>query len=79
MCEIRLANSDHTLLFTGEPGSHVHGAVILGIFRGTVRIPDDTVYHIEPAYRFYGLKEAEKLPYHSVIYKDEHVDIDPFR
>lgn len=63
----------------GEPGSHVHGAVILGIFRGTVRIPDDTVYHIEPAYRFYGLKEAEKLPYHSVIYRDEHVDIDPFR
>lgn len=63
----------------GEPGSHVHGAVILGIFRGTVRIPDDTVYHIEPAYRFYGLKEAQKLPYHSVIYKEEHVDVDPFR
>ncbi|XP_048748710.2 disintegrin and metalloproteinase domain-containing protein 10-like isoform X3 [Ostrea edulis] len=63
----------------GEPGSHVHGAVILGIFRGTIRIPGDTLYHIEPAYRFYGLKEAQKLSYHSVIYKDEHVNLDPYR
>ncbi|XP_022312619.1 disintegrin and metalloproteinase domain-containing protein 10-like isoform X3 [Crassostrea virginica] len=63
----------------GEPGSHVHGAVILGIFRGTIMIPGDTVYQIEPAYRFYGLEEARKLPYHSVIYKNDHIDTDPFR
>ncbi|XP_061190594.1 disintegrin and metalloproteinase domain-containing protein 10-like [Saccostrea echinata] len=63
----------------GEPGSRVHGAVILGIFRGTIYIPGDTLYHIEPAYRFYGLNEAQKLPYHSVIYKEEHLDIDPYR
>ncbi|XP_061190593.1 disintegrin and metalloproteinase domain-containing protein 10-like [Saccostrea echinata] len=63
----------------GEPGSNVHGAVILGIFRGKINIPSDTVYHIEPAYRFYGLNEAQKLPYHSVIYKDEHLDLDPYR
>ncbi|XP_061191107.1 disintegrin and metalloproteinase domain-containing protein 10-like [Saccostrea echinata] len=63
----------------GEPGSSVHGAVILGIFRGTIHVLGDTLYHIEPAYRFYGLNEAQKLPYHSVIYKEEHLNIDPYR
>lgn len=63
----------------GEPGSDVNGAVVLGIFRGTVRIPGYTVYHIEPAYRFFGIKEARKLPYHSVIYKEEHIDVNPLR
>lgn len=66
-------------LSTGEPGSDVHGAVILGIFRGTVQIPGDTVYHIEPAYRFFGMKAARKLPYHSVIYKEEHIDVNTLR
>lgn len=64
---------------TGEPGSDVHGAVIMGIFRGTVRIPKDTVYYIEPAYRFFGIKEARKIPYNSVIHKEEHIDVNPLR
>uniref|UniRef100_K1PEX8 Disintegrin and metalloproteinase domain-containing protein 10 n=1 Tax=Magallana gigas TaxID=29159 RepID=K1PEX8_MAGGI len=63
----------------GEPGSDVYGAVIMGIFRGTVRIPKDTVYYIEPAYRFFGIKEARKIPYNSVIHKEEHIDVNPLR
>lgn len=49
------------------------------IFRGTVRIPRETVYYIEPAYRYFGIKEARKLPYNSVIYKEEHIDVNPLR
>ncbi|KAK3094401.1 hypothetical protein FSP39_001269 [Pinctada imbricata] len=61
----------------GAPDSSVHGAVIQGIFRGVVRIPGDTNYHIESAHRFFGRQQNKD--FHSVIYKEEHINLDPYR
>lgn len=77
----RLENVDTSFIYNGkvvgEPNSHVHGAVISGIFRGSITIPDDTVYHIEPSVRFFG--NNHNRPFHSVIYSEKHLDINPFR
>ncbi|CAC5391243.1 ADAM10 [Mytilus coruscus] len=60
----------------GSGGSSVFGYIVDGHFRGTVRIPQDTTYHIEPVKRFI-VKELPKS--HTIIYKEEHIDLDPHR
>ncbi|XP_052097567.1 disintegrin and metalloproteinase domain-containing protein 10-like isoform X2 [Mytilus californianus] len=62
----------------GSGGSSVFGYIVDGHFRGTIRIPQDTTYHIEPVKRFIGrVKELPKS--HTIIYKEEHIDLDPHR
>ncbi|CAG2198158.1 ADAM10 [Mytilus edulis] len=62
----------------GTGGSSVFGYIVDGHFRGSVRIPEDTTYHIEPVKRFIGrVKELPKS--HTIIYKEEHIDLDPHR
>ncbi|KAL3886426.1 hypothetical protein ACJMK2_026418 [Sinanodonta woodiana] len=76
-----LKNVDLSFLYTGEvvdiPGSKVDGAIIQGIFRGEIHIPGDTVYHIEVNNRFN--KSQLSTGHHSVIYRDQDLDLDPYR
>ncbi|OWF37847.1 Disintegrin and metalloproteinase domain-containing protein 10 [Mizuhopecten yessoensis] len=61
----------------GDPASYVHGSVLDGVFRGFLVLGDGTVYHIEHVRRF--LPAGQVVPYHSVIYKSDHVNLDPYR
>ncbi|XP_060076625.1 disintegrin and metalloproteinase domain-containing protein 10-like [Ylistrum balloti] len=61
----------------GEPTSHVHGSVLEGVFRGFVITDDNTIYHIEHVRRFFPV--GHQTPYHSVIYRSDHVNLDPYR
>ncbi|XP_033724952.1 disintegrin and metalloproteinase domain-containing protein 10-like isoform X1 [Pecten maximus] len=60
---------------TGMPGSFVHGAIVEGVFRGFVVVPGDTTYHIEHSRRFF----SDEQPFHSVIYSEKHMDMDPYK
>ncbi|ETN58468.1 kuzbanian [Anopheles darlingi] len=71
----------------GEPDSYVFGSLFDGVFEGQM-ISDDT-YYVERAKHYFpetSNPESHPLhhvgedepPFHSVIYKDEHVD-DPYR
>lgn len=58
------------------PGSKVSGAIIEGIFQGTISIPSEKeVYHIEKSNRFFWNKPG----FHSIVYKESHMNLDPFR
>ena len=60
----------------GKPGSKVHGAIIEGVFRGTIHVPSEReTYHVEKSHRFYDNKPV----FHSVIYKESDLNIDPFK
>ena len=64
----------------GSPRSRIFGYVIDGHFKGTIQIPDDTTYHIEPTRRFLHKVSNLQLPKsHSIIYKEEHLNLDPHR
>lgn len=63
-------------MIVGKPGSHVHGAIIQGIFRGTILVPSDKeVYHVEKSNRFFN----DQPVFHSVIYKESDMNFDPYR
>uniref|UniRef100_A0AAG5DVP2 ADAM10 endopeptidase n=1 Tax=Anopheles atroparvus TaxID=41427 RepID=A0AAG5DVP2_ANOAO len=83
---------DSSHIYHGEvlddPESYVFGSIFDGVFEGKVITTDDT-YYIERAKHYFpdSVKpEAHPLhqvgddepPFHSVIYKDQHVD-DPYR
>ncbi|XP_052085168.1 disintegrin and metalloproteinase domain-containing protein 10-like [Mytilus californianus] len=56
----------------GYKGSRVYGYILEGYFNGSIKIPQETTYYIEPAKRFIGIfKEDPKA--HSVIYKQEDI------
>ena len=61
-------------LFPGIPKSHCYGSVIQGIFQGTIHLPEET-YHIEKSKRFF----KDSPVFHSVIYRESDMNIDPFR
>ncbi len=63
-------------MFSGDPGSHVHGAIIGGVFRGQIHLPSEQeTYHIEKSEgRF-----EEKPVFHSVIYKESDTKLDPYK
>ncbi|XP_046543732.1 disintegrin and metalloproteinase domain-containing protein 10-like isoform X2 [Haliotis rubra] len=58
----------------GVPRSYVHLSIINGTTRGHVHIPGETTYHIEPAAQY-----MQNPHFHSVIYDEQHVDLDPYR
>ncbi|XP_033725849.1 disintegrin and metalloproteinase domain-containing protein 10-like isoform X2 [Pecten maximus] len=61
----------------GDPASYVHGSVLEGVFRGFIVTNRDTIYHLEHVRRFFPA--GHSVPYHSVIYKSDHVNLDPYR
>ncbi|XP_071138288.1 disintegrin and metalloproteinase domain-containing protein 10-like [Mytilus edulis] len=59
----------------GCEGSRVFGYIVDGYFHGSIKIPQETTYHIEPNKRCIGkVKEVPKA--HSVIYKEENIASD---
>ena len=64
------------LCITDKPGSRVRGSIIKGVFAGSIHIPDEQeTYHVEKSNRFFENKPV----FHSVIYKESHMNLDPFR
>ncbi|XP_058062268.1 disintegrin and metalloproteinase domain-containing protein 10, partial [Anopheles bellator] len=72
----------------GEPDSYVFGSIFDGVFEGQM-ISGDSTYHVERAKHYFRESSHpdthplhhigdDEPPFHSVIYKDEHVD-DPYR
>lgn len=62
----------------GCKGSRVFGYIVDGYFHGSIKIPQETTYHIEPTKRFIGkVKEVPKA--HSVIYKEDDIVSDLHR
>ncbi|XP_052814652.1 disintegrin and metalloproteinase domain-containing protein 10-like isoform X3 [Mya arenaria] len=74
-----LLTPDLSFLYSGElkdqPGSKVQGAIIQGIFTGSIHVPSEKeVYHVEKSKRFF-----EHSPvFHSVIYRESDMNLDPF-
>ncbi|PIK52447.1 putative disintegrin and metalloproteinase domain-containing protein 10 isoform X1 [Apostichopus japonicus] len=52
------------------PGSFVHGSIVDGAFQGRIHSEDEK-FSVEPARRYFN----DSVEFHSVIYKDSHVDI----
>ncbi|XP_076081145.1 disintegrin and metalloproteinase domain-containing protein 10-like [Mytilus galloprovincialis] len=62
----------------GCKGSRVFGYIVDGYFHGSIKILQETTYHIEPTKRFIGkVKEVPKA--HSVIYKEDDIVSDLHR
>lgn len=57
--------------FVDVPESFVHGSIVDGHFQGRILSMDDK-FSVEPAARYFN---DTNLEFHSVIYKDSHVDI----
>ena len=57
-----------------SPNSFAHIAVINGTARGYIHIPGHTTYHIEPSTMYF-----HDPPFHTVIYPESHMDLDPYR
>jgi len=54
----------------------VRGSIIKGVFAGSIHIPEEQeTYHVEKSNRFFENKPV----FHSVIYKESHMNLDPFR
>ncbi|XP_062593437.1 disintegrin and metalloproteinase domain-containing protein 10 homolog isoform X2 [Saccostrea cucullata] len=62
----------------GAPHSSVHGAVLRGIFRGTITLSPEEIYFIEPADRYFP-NSVRPLEFHSIIYREDHMNLDPYR
>ena len=56
---------------TGEPGSHVFGSIINGVFEGSIHSPVDSFY-VEKAHKYFP-KESNQS-FHSIIYNGKDVD-----
>lgn len=64
-------------IFVGEPGSTVFGSVIDGVFEGKIISPKGSFF-VEKAHHYFPHAQNHNRTFHSVIYKDEHVE-DPYR
>ncbi|XP_061191097.1 disintegrin and metalloproteinase domain-containing protein 10-like [Saccostrea echinata] len=73
---------DTSFIYDGEvrgvPGSTVHGAVLRGIFQGTIMLSPEEIYFIEPADRYFR-NSPQLLDFHSIIYREDHMNLDPYR
>lgn len=61
----------------GDKESYVHGSISDGIFHGRISTSKDT-YFVENAKYYFPDKSRDEIGFHSVIYRDKHVD-DPYR
>ncbi|XP_053387850.1 disintegrin and metalloproteinase domain-containing protein 10-like isoform X3 [Mercenaria mercenaria] len=71
---------DLSFIYSGEvidkPGSSVMGGILNGVFTGSISIPSEKeTYHVENSHRFFQNKPV----FHSVIYKESDMNLDPFR
>ena len=57
-----------------SPNSFAHIAVINGTARGYIHVPGHTTYHIEPSTMYF-----DDPAFHTVIYPETHMDLDPYR
>lgn len=64
--------------FKGVPGSQVHGAVLRGIFQGTIVLSEDEIYFIEPSDRYFR-ETRRPQNFHSIIYREDNMILDPYR
>ena len=74
-----VAGVEHSLyegFLIGEPGSHVFGVVRDGVFDGTIRTWRHGTFYVERVSRYLP-EHAVNSSVHSVIYKDDHLDL-PF-
>lgn len=62
----------------GVPGGSVHGAVLDGLFQGVMVVSQDEIYFIEPASRYFRGHDPPTHA-HSVIYREEDMNLDPYR
>ncbi|XP_048748711.2 disintegrin and metalloproteinase domain-containing protein 10-like [Ostrea edulis] len=62
----------------GVPGSQVHGAVLRGIFQGTIVLSEDEIYFIEPSDRYFR-ETRRPQNFHSIIYREDNMILDPYR
>lgn len=56
----------------------MHGAVIDGLFQGVMVVSQDEIYFIEPASRYFRGHDPPTHA-HSVIYREEDMNLDPYR
>lgn len=61
----------------GDKDSYVHGSISDGIFHGRIVTSKDS-YFVEKAQYYFPNHSHAESGFHSVIYKDQHVD-DPYR
>jgi len=61
-----------------DPGSHVYGSLLDGIFDGHVVLSDGTSYTIEKASRYFDPENRPKN-YHSIIFNDQKINHEQFR
>lgn len=61
----------------GDKESFVHGSITDGIFHGRILTSKES-YYVENAKYYFPNKSHAENGFHSVIYKDKHVD-DPYR
>lgn len=61
----------------GDDGSYVHGSISDGVFHGRIITSKDS-YFIEKARYYFPNHTNNEDGFHSVIYKDKHVD-DPYK
>jgi disintegrin and metalloproteinase domain-containing protein 10 len=61
----------------GDNESYVHGSISDGVFHGKI-ITSKDAYYIEKAHYYFPNHSHVDDGFHSVIYKDKHVD-DPYR
>uniref|UniRef100_A0A914YAT1 Uncharacterized protein n=1 Tax=Panagrolaimus superbus TaxID=310955 RepID=A0A914YAT1_9BILA len=64
--------------FIDDPGSHVYGSIMDGVFDGHIILSDGTSLTVEKASRYFSPDERPKN-YHSVIYHDEKINHDKYR
>lgn len=65
--------------FSGDAGSQVHGAIIDGIFEGRLELSSGDKYQIERKSHYLDNTDLSgKDHIHSVIYNDDHVDVEKF-
>ncbi|VEN50763.1 unnamed protein product [Callosobruchus maculatus] len=61
----------------GEPKSAAFGSLIEGVFEGKIISPAAGAYYVEKAHRYFPEQKGDNRTFHSVIYKEEHVE-DPY-
>jgi disintegrin and metalloproteinase domain-containing protein 10 len=61
----------------GDKDSYVHGSISDGVFHGRIITSKDS-YFVEKAHFYFPNHSREADGFHSVIYKDQHVD-DPYK
>lgn len=71
--------ADCSVLFAGDSGSTVYGAIIDGVFEGRIHLSGGDSYQIERKSHYPDNTDlSNDHTVHSVIYHDKQVDVDKF-